>query len=119
MEMLEHARFPTIPKILLCVKVLRKKAAFMRHADEIEDRRNHIQVRDQNRLGQVAGKLLIAAGNSLPETRNCFAEGLGIDLLQMGADLETFINLVSFQFPDRNPADQMGKRILAEAKVNV
>jgi len=69
--------------------------------------------------GEVASELLITAGNSRPKTRDRFSQGLCVDLLKVRANLEAFINLIGFQLPDRNPANQMGKRILAEAKEDV
>ena len=40
-------------------------------------------------------------------------------LLQVRADLEPLVNLVGSELPDRNAANQLRKRILAEAQVDL
>ena len=118
-KLFEHAGFPALGEMLFGVQILGEEAAFVRDAEEIKDGRNHIQVGDQDSLSHIAGEFLVAIGDPLPEAGNRLAKGLGINFLQVCANLEAFVDLVPFQLPDRNPPDQLRKRILAKAKVDV
>src|SRR5579862_366559 len=99
-KLLQDAGFPTIRKILLGIEIFREESALVWHTYEDQHRRNHIQMRHQYRLRQIAGEILIVLANPPPEPRHRLPQKFRIDLVQMRAHLKTFIDLVGFELSD-------------------
>src|SRR5579883_163378 len=118
-ELLRHARFPAVSEIGLGVHVFREKTVLVRNAEEIEHRGDHIKVGNQDALGEVLAEILVTAGDPVPKLRGGFTQNLGIDLVEVGADLKPFVNLIGTELPDGNTADELSKRLLAQAQVDI
>src|SRR5215831_5435236 len=96
-EFIENPLFPTFVEKLLRVKILGEKSALVGHTQEIEDRRNHFEVRNQNRLREVACEILVVLSDPSPETRDGAAEDFGVDLVEVSANFEALVNLIRLQ----------------------
>src|ERR1017187_8007934 len=112
-----YALFPALGEIRFGLHILGKEATLMRHAHEVQHRRDHVEMRNQDSLRQILGEILVPAGNALPELRHGLAQTLRVDLGQVCANLEALVDLVSFQLADGDAADELSKRILPQAQV--
>src|SRR5579863_4964032 len=118
-EVVEYSLLPPFGKVRLGIHVLSEEPIFVGNPQEIEDGRYHIEVGNQDGLRQVFGKIDIRLRNTRPKTGNGFAEHLDVHLGKMRSNLKSLIDLVRFQFSDGNAANQLSKRFLAQAQVNI
>src|ERR1039458_2182426 len=112
-----YALFPSIGEIGFGLHVLGKEATLMRHTHEIQHRPDHVEMRNQDGLGQILGEIVVPGDNALPELRHGFAQALRVDFSQVRANLESLVDLVSFQLADGDASDELSKRILPQAQV--
>src|SRR6516162_6113050 len=117
-EFLDNPLFPAFGKVALRLQILSEKAVLMGHSHEIEDGGDHVQVRNQDRLGQISSEVLVVLAESYPKTGDSFAQHVGVHFVQMRPYFEAFVNLVRFQLADGDAADELPEGIRAEAEVD-
>jgi len=79
---------PTLREVGFGVHVFREKTVLVGNAQKIEDGRDEVQVRHQDRLRELFGELLVAFGNARPKPRNGLPQRLRIDLGKVRSDFE-------------------------------
>src|SRR5581483_7751934 len=105
-EPLEDALLPAFRQVGLGIHIFGKETAFVRNAEEIEDRSNHLQMRNQNRLSKIFRELLVTLANTRPEARGRLAQMFRVQFGKARPRFETIVKLVRFQFANRDPADE-------------
>src|SRR5438270_7360601 len=92
-EFIEYPLLPALAEIELGVHILSEEAILVRNAEKIEDGGDHIEVGNQDGLRHVLGEIDIRHRDASPEFGDGFTQHLGVDLLEMRADLEPLVDL--------------------------
>src|SRR5580698_1112575 len=78
LELFIGSRLPTVGKIFRAVDVFVEKPLLVRNPQIVDHRLDHVQVRDQDGLRQLAGKFLVPLAESRPKLRRGLAKALCI-----------------------------------------
>src|ERR1039457_6992697 len=117
--MIERALLPPFGHVLTAVDVFREEALFVRDAQEVENRRDHVHVGNQDRLRQLRGELVVVLSEAFKHTRTDLAQHLGIEFGGVQARLETVEELVGLELPQRDGTQQFGDFGFTQAQKNV
>ena len=101
------------------IGILGEEAAFVRDAQMIEHGLDHIEMRDQDGLGNIGGKVVVMFAEAGEEAGGGLAQGLRIELVEIETGLDAFEDLVGFQAPERNGAQELLEVVFAQAKKDV
>jgi hypothetical protein len=118
-ELIEDAPLPAFGEVVSGFQVFVEEAVFVGDAEEIEHVDDHAEVGEQEDLRKIGGEILFAGLNAGPEFGFGFAQRFGIELNEVGAQLEALIDLIGLQFTDRNAADEVAEDVGTESEVDV
>src|SRR3954447_19065946 len=106
-KLVEHTLVPALGQLVSCVQILREEAILIRNAKKVQDVHNHAEMRHEHNLGDIGCELLIAFNNTSPQLWRRLTHTLAVQLCEMKPQLDSFVQLKSFQFPDRDRADEL------------
>ena len=118
-ELIAHPSFPAFRKKWFRIDALREKSVLVRYPQKVQHARDHFQMGNQHHLSQFLAEILVALIQARPKSGDRLAEQFGVDLVQMGCDLEAFVHLIGLQSAYGNAANQFCKRILAQIQVDI
>ncbi len=118
-EVVERLLPPIAGEDLGGVEVLLEEAVVMGHLQVIQHVDDHVQVGDEHRLGDIAGKLLVAVAKARPKAGDCFLESLDVELGQVGPGLEVFVELIGLQLTDGDRLHGLPEPFFAKRLKNV
>lgn len=89
------------------LRVLGEESVFVRNTQVIQHGLDQVQIRRQDRLGQIGGEIVVAFAEPLPDAGLGFAQSFRVEFVQMEPRLHPVEKLVRLQPPHRNRAQQL------------
>ena len=114
-ELIIRLLLPALRQIFRSIDVLGEKAILVGNAQVIEHGLDHVQVRNQDGLRKIGREIFVAFAQARPEARRRLTQALGVHLGQVHARLQTIEKLKGLELADRNSAQQLSERLLAQA----